>query len=173
MKLRLVFAILAAGLLAGCPLPEKKENKAKAKGKANPDQTKDESADVTFQGFLGRLRLAAGKRDTAMLVSMMTPDFGYRWDDAPQGETVFDYWDKNHLWGQLASVVRERWVPHEGFMVAPPQFATDPGYTGYRAGLKQIDGSWRFAYFVPPPATAAAPAPTRTGLPLPALPDLQ
>lgn len=169
MKSRLVFAILAVGLLAGCP--EKKTDKAKAKGKPNADQTKDESADVTFQGFLGRLRLAAGKRDTAMLVSMMTQDFGYRWDDAPAGETPFDYWDRNRVWGQLASVLREQWVPHEGFMVAPPQFATDPGYGGYRAGLRQVDGSWRFAYFVPPPSPA--PAPAQSPPPLPALPDLQ
>jgi hypothetical protein len=34
-------------------------------------------------------------------------------------------------------------------MVAPPQFA-DPSaeYTGYRAGIRRVNGSWKFAYFV-------------------------
>jgi hypothetical protein len=33
-------------------------------------------------------------------------------------------------------------------MVVPPQFAIDPNYHGYRAGLMSVDGSWKFAYFV-------------------------
>jgi hypothetical protein len=33
-------------------------------------------------------------------------------------------------------------------MVAPPQFAFDPEYHGYRAGITMVNGSWRFAYFV-------------------------
>ncbi len=34
-------------------------------------------------------------------------------------------------------------------MVAPPQFA-DPAadYNGYRAGIRRVNGSWKFAYFV-------------------------
>ena len=83
---------------------------------------------------------------------MMPSDFGYRWDNAPQGESAFDYWDANNLWPQLASVVNSNWTPHEGFMVAPKQLVSDPHYNGFRAGVMMKDGGWKFAYFVPPPA---------------------
>ena len=33
-------------------------------------------------------------------------------------------------------------------MVAPPQFATDQQYNGWRAGIRLVNGSWKFAYFV-------------------------
>jgi hypothetical protein len=34
-------------------------------------------------------------------------------------------------------------------MVAPPQFADEAAqYTGYRAGIRRVKGSWKFAYFV-------------------------
>jgi hypothetical protein len=33
--------------------------------------------------------------------------------------------------------------------VAPPQFADEAArYTGYRAGIRRVKGSWKFAYFV-------------------------
>jgi hypothetical protein len=53
-------------------------------------------------------------------------------------------------------------VPYDGFMVAPPQLAEDPDYAGFRAGVRMVNGSWRFVYFVPkPPADAPeSPAPT-------------
>lgn len=136
-------------------MADKKPSKAKGKDR-NPTEkpktpTKDESADVAFQGFTGRLRTAVQKRDTVMLTSMMAPDFGYRWDASPEGETPFSFWDKNNLWGELASLLKEQWVPHEGFMVVPPQFAMSEDYRGYRAGVKMFGGSWKLAYFVPPP----------------------
>ena len=33
-------------------------------------------------------------------------------------------------------------------MVAPPQFAANDQYIGYRAGITNVGGSWKFAYFV-------------------------
>ena len=48
--------------------------------------------------------------------------------------------------------MREPFVPfgdvRDGFMVAPPEFATANEYTGYRAGIQLVNGSWKFAYFV-------------------------
>jgi hypothetical protein len=148
MITRILTAILAVCLLSGCPMSDKKP----AKGKTKPaEPTTDNSGDVNFQSVVGRLREAVRRRDTAMLASMMAQDFGYRWDNPPEGETPFAYWDRLNLWGELAAVLRERWVPHDGFMVVPPQFAANPEYNGYRAGLKQVDGNWRLAYFVSPP----------------------
>jgi hypothetical protein len=33
-------------------------------------------------------------------------------------------------------------------MVAPPEFATDPNYHGYRVGIASVSGTWKLAYFV-------------------------
>jgi hypothetical protein len=43
----------------------------------------------------------------------------------------------------------EQFVKHEDFMVAPPQFANPAiEYDGYRAGIRRVNGSWKFVYFV-------------------------
>jgi hypothetical protein len=110
---------------------------------------KDQSGDQNFTSFLGRLRIAVNKHDTAMMASLMTTDFGYRWDDAPPGETAFTYWDQHNLWGELSNILQQKFEPHEKYMVAPGQATTDPKYTGYRAGMRTVRGSWKFAYFVP------------------------
>lgn len=149
MKFHLITAVLAAALLTGCP---KKDPKGE---KARKDNIKDQSADVTFQSFVGYVKQAVQRRDKEMLASLMVPNFGYTWDAPTPGENVFNYWDKNNLWPDLLAVVSERWTPYGDFMVAPAEFARhEAAYTGYRAGVKQFNGSWRFVYFVPPePAT--------------------
>ena len=167
MILRACVLLVAMLILAGCPVPEKKPKSAKGKEQA----IKDQNGDTSFQAFLGRLRKAVEARDKVALVSMMAPDFGYRWDKAPEGETAFAYWDRNKLWGQLAVVMRERFTPHEAFMVAPPQFAQSESYPGYRAGLTMVNGSWRFAYFVPAPTPGDAAQDAPVEKPLPALPQ--
>jgi hypothetical protein len=103
---------------------------------------------VAFQSFLGRLRIAVHKRDRNMLASMMAPDFGWRWEKTAEGDNPFDYWDKTNAWPELEHVVNEHFAPSESFMVSPPAFVTDSSYRGYRAGIRQMNGSWRFAYFV-------------------------
>ncbi len=158
MPIRFLSAILAISLLTGCP-NEKKDPKQKAKA------GKDESGDVAFQSFVGRLRVAVDRKDRQMLASMMAPDFGYRWDSPPAGEDPFSYWDRANSWGELSHLMRAQWVPYDGYMVVPPQFAADPGnYGGYRAGVRMVNGSWRFAYFVPAapaePPPPPSPAPT-------------
>lgn len=167
MKFRVVTALLAICLLAGCPFSYDKDGKKKAKGRFQPEDplkpTKDESGDVAFQAFVGRLRSAVEARDMAQIASMMTPDFGYRWDNPPAGANVFAYWDQNDLWPKLTKLMGEKWVPYDGYMVVPPELASNPQYGGYRAGVKMVNGSWRFAYFVsapPPEPEPATPAPT-------------
>ncbi len=143
MKLRVLLPALLVFAVAACQAPYKK------KDDADKQPFKDQSGDQTFQAFLGRLRLAVAKRDHTMLTSLMAPDFGYRWDTAPPGETPFIYWDQHGTWPELATVLRETFVPNERFMVAPAAVVSDPGYKGYRAGIRLVGGSWRFAYFVP------------------------
>jgi len=126
---------------------KKKKDKDAAAVDKKPDM-RDQNNDVSFQSFIGRLRLAAANRDMDMIASMMSPDFGHRWDDAPPDENVFAYWDANNVWPELVAVLNDKFVPSEDFMVAPPEMVQDAGYGGYRAGLKLIQGSWKFVYFV-------------------------
>lgn len=166
MILRALALLAVTVILAGCPAADKKSNKTKGK-----EQLRDQTGDTAFEAFRGRLFKAVAARDKAMLASMMAPDFGYRWDKGPDGETPFAYWDRYKLWGELEGVIKQRFVPHDAFMVAPPQFAVSPNYAGYRAGLTQVNGSWRFAYFVsPPPAGESQPEQTEEK-PLPPLPQ--
>ena len=80
----------------------------------------------------------------------MTTDFGYRIEPLGEGKGVFEYWDQNNVWPELELIVKERFVPNgEKYMVAPAEFVTNPDrYSGYRAGLRLENGSWKFAYFV-------------------------
>ena len=156
MNFRSIASLLAALLLAGCQTPYKKKDAEEKK------PLKDAAGDQTFQAFVGRLRTAVAKKDLATLTSMMTTDFGYRWDAAPASENVFTYWDENGVWPELEAVLRENFVPVDTYMVAPPQFASDPNYNGYRAGVRTLKGSWKFAYFVPTEQHCCPPIPSRS-----------
>ena len=145
----LLCALIATLALSGCfDNDKKKPGTEKKKEDKKKEVTPDVSNDPTFQAFVGRLRSAVGQKDRREIAEALAPGFGYRWDQPPEGETPFDYWDKNNAWGELAAVLAQKFVPHEGYMVAPPQFASDPGYHGYRAGVRQFNGSWKLAYFV-------------------------
>lgn len=139
---------------SGCSTPSKsKDVEKKLDAKALEEHRKkpkipDQSADTTFIAFVGRLRIAVAKRDRAILKSMMTADFGYRWDPAMENETPFDYWEEHKLWSDLERMLHERFVPSGDYMVAPPEFVTTTNYTGYRVGLRLVNGGWRFAYFI-------------------------
>lgn len=159
--MRFLTFLMAAVFLfttCGCETPgqaarKKKKAEKKEEPAPKPKDIPDAGGDVSFQSFVGRLRKAVGARDIPVLASMMTSNFGYLLEPeegySGEGEGVFRYWDENGLWPELQSIVNEKFVPNGNFMVAPPQFASDPpNYTGYRAGLIRLGGSWRFAYFV-------------------------
>jgi hypothetical protein len=144
-----ILLVLAIGL-SGCQTPSQKEKAKKAalKKKAKVE-LREESSDVDFQAFVGRLRKAVAAHDVNTLASMMTPDFGYSLNPEKSGEGVFKYWDEQNLWPELAGILSEKFVKKGDFMVAPPQFADESlNYDGYRAGLRRVNGSWKFAYFV-------------------------
>ncbi len=145
---RIVIGLALAALVVGCQAPYKKKDQTEKKEKSG-EVIKDQSGDMSFRAFMGTLKIAVAKRDRAMLLSMMTSDFGWRWDAPPAGETPFDYWEHNHLWTELETLLQQRFVPHETFMVAPAEFAANPEhFQGYRAGMRLVGGSWRFNYFI-------------------------
>jgi len=151
MRILLAVSLAFAFVGGGCQTPEKKKEKlkqAELKKEAKAD-LREESSDVDFQAFLGRLRKAVAKRDVETLKSMMTDDFGYKLEPPMSGAGVFQYWEQENLWPELDGILSERFVKKGAFMVSPPQFA-DPSlnYDGYRIGIARVRGSWKFAYFV-------------------------
>ena len=151
MRILLVVSLAFAFVVGGCQTPEKEKEKlkrAELKKEAKAD-LREESSDVDFQAFLGRLRKAVAKRDVETLKSMMTDDFGYKLEPPMSGPGVFQYWEQENLWPELDGVLSERFVKKGAFMDSPPQFA-DPSlnYDGYRIGITRVRGSWKFAYFV-------------------------
>ena len=144
---------LCAFLLCGCPTtdvnkPKTTDAAATAKKPAVPT-IPDQNGDIAFQAFIGRLRHAIAAHDLQTIASMMTTDFGYRLEPPGEGDGVFAYWDQNDVWPELQRVVEQKFAPKENYMVAPPEFLTDEAhYTGYRAGIRMDNGSWKFAYFV-------------------------
>jgi len=151
VRILLTSLLALAVVFTSCQTPEQKKEKLKQaelkkKAKAN---LREESTDVDFQAFLGRLRKAVAKRDVETIKSMMTEDFGYKLEPAMSGPGVFQYWEQENLWPELDGILSERFVKKGAFMVAPPQFA-DPSlnYDGYRIGITRVRGSWKFAYFV-------------------------
>lgn len=144
-----VLLLLAIGL-SGCQTPSQKEKEKKAALKKKTKvELREESSDVDFQAFVSRLRKAVAAHDVNTLAEMMTPDFGYSLNPEKSGEGVFKYWDEQNLWPELDGILSEKFVKKGGYMVAPPQFADESlNYDGYRAGLRRVNGSWKFAYFV-------------------------
>ena len=144
-----VLLLLAIGL-SGCQTPSQKEKEKKAAlKKKTKAELREESSDVDFQAFVGRLRKAVAAHDVNTLAGMMTPDFGYSLNPEKSGEGVFKYWDEQNLWPELDGILSEKFVKKGDYMVAPPQFANESlNYDGYRVGLRRVNGSWKFTYFV-------------------------
>jgi len=146
---RCYFILFLTLAFTACPASNPKKNAKKAAKTDTQTASTDENESVDFQAFLGRLRKAVEAHDVNAIASMMTVDFGYRLDPVGSGPGVFQFWDESNLWVELQGVLAEKFVPKETYMVSPAQFA-DPAstYEGYRAGIRRVNGSWKFAYFV-------------------------
>jgi hypothetical protein len=150
-KLFAIAGLALAVAFSGCHTAAKKDEQARkaALKKQAKENARQENTDVDLDAFVSRLRKAVAAHDVNTLATMMTPDFGYSLNPDKSGEGVFQFWDENNLWQELEGILSEKFVKKESYMVAPPQFA-DPSlnYDGYRAGIRRVNGSWKFAYFV-------------------------
>lgn len=144
-----VLLLVFVFLLTGCGLFHSKNKKKEAATKKPKPELREENSEIDFQSFVGRLRKAVAAHDLETLASMMTTDFGYSLNPEKSGEGVFKYWDENGLWPELEGIMTERFVKKGEFWVAPPQFADESlNYDGYRVGVRRVNGSWKFVYFV-------------------------
>jgi predicted component of type VI protein secretion system len=148
------FLLLCALAFSGCGTTSKKKKKDSEVPESKKEaKNAQESSDVDFQAFVSRLRKAVAARDVNTIASMMTTDFAFVMGKTAEtdrkGEGVFQYWDENGLWPELEGILSEKFVKKEEFMVAPPQFANPAvDYDGYRVGIRRVNGSWKFVYFV-------------------------
>jgi hypothetical protein len=141
--------LLLAVALSGCKSTSNADKEKKAALTKKTKANLREDTDVDFEAFVGRLKKAVAAKDMNTLASMMTSDFGYSLKPEKSGEGVFKYWDDQNLWPELDGILTEKFVKKGEYMVAPPQFADESlNYDGYRAGIKRINGSWKFVYFV-------------------------
>lgn len=127
-----------------------KEKQAALTKKPKKDEAKlREDSDADFETFVARLRRAVHEKDMNTLAGMMTTDFGYSYNPRKEGDGVFKFWDDQNLWPELDGILSEKFVKKKDFMVAPPQFADESlNYDGYRAGIRKVNGTWKFCYFV-------------------------
>jgi hypothetical protein len=141
--------LLLAITLTGCKSTSKTDKEKQAALSKKTKANLREDTDIDFEAFVGRLKKAVAAHDLNALASMMTPDFGYSLKPERSGEGVFKYWDDQNLWPELDGILTEKFVKKGQYMVAPPQFADESlNYDGYRVGVRRINGSWKFAYFV-------------------------
>ena len=154
MKIFATILLLLAVALSGCKSTGKRgKDKKSATEKKEKAKPLEESTDVDFQAFVGRLRKAVQSHDLETIAGMMTTDFAFVMGSTSEqdrkGDGVFKYWDENGLWPEIEGIMSEKFVKKGDFMVAPPQFANPTiEYDGYRAGIRRVNGSWKFAYFV-------------------------
>ena len=154
-----ILGLIFVGLV-GCQTPAEKAAKAEKEKKEDEAwKHQDDGEDTSFKAFAGRLRKAVANRDVRIMSSMMTEDFGYSWAAGGDGYGCFKYWDDNDLWPELQRVVNSQFLPNGDYWTAPPEFAADPNYAGFRAGIKRQKGSFKFAYFVPAQETPMAQPP--------------
>jgi len=147
-KIAFVF-LIGALVLTGCNSTKPKKDEKKAALTRAKADLREENNDVDFQAFVGRLKKAVEARDMNAIAGMMTPDFGYALNPDRSGDGVFKYWDENNLWPELEGILTEKFAKKGDYWVAPPQWA-DPtlSYDGYRVGIRRVNGSWKFVYFV-------------------------
>jgi hypothetical protein len=149
MRIFLSLLLLLAVACGGCKSPSETEKAKKAALTKKPKASLREDTDVDFEAFVGRLKKAVAAHDVNTLAGMMTTDFGYSLKPEKSGEGVFKYWDDQNLWPELDGILTEKFVKKGEFMVAPPQFADESlNYDGYRIGIRRVNGSWKFSYFV-------------------------
>jgi hypothetical protein len=126
------------------------ENPKKSPDASDSDDSPavDVATTQDFPTFVRMVREAVRTRDANALAPLMTPNFGYQLEPLMEGPGVFEFWEKHILWAQLELIIGQQFVASGKFMVAPPEFASNPGYAGYRAGMVKTRSGWRFAYFV-------------------------
>jgi hypothetical protein len=141
--------VLVCGL-ASCASPKKKDDaeKQKERMKALEADMIDDGGDPDFLAFVSHLREAVAQHDLNMLASMMTENFGYSLNPPREGDGVFQYWDQANIWPQLQTTLNQHFANNGNYLVAPVDFVTNPAFHGWRAGITNVGGTWKFAYFV-------------------------
>ena len=148
MILRVLLSVVLLCSLASCASSTKKKEVAEKVKALEAQQDQDDGSDPDFLAFVGRLRQAVAQHDVETLAPMMTDNFGYSLNPLREGEGVFQYWDQANVWPQLQQVLSQHFATNNDYLVAPTDFVTNPNFHGWRAGITNVSGAWKFSYFV-------------------------
>jgi hypothetical protein len=129
-----VFVVLLSGL-TGC---------STIRGKWSGDASL--AAGKEFQETRIRLREAVITRDPSSFADASSADFSWRPGVPPEGETAFEYWDRNGGWLVLDRLLKSPFVRVGEDLIAPAE-ATAQGYKGPKLVLKKVGKEWLMTSF--------------------------
>jgi hypothetical protein len=100
---------------------------------------------------VGQVEEAANTRDIGRLRPLMADEFTYSFGDSPSAETAIVMWQADptilaEIGKALAAGCAQD--PKDQQVVCPATFLTDENFTGYRAGFRNVGGSWKMVFFV-------------------------
>ena len=94
---------------------------------------------------------AAGARDVATLRRFMADEFTYSTGDEASAETAIVVWQADpSILAELAKAV-DAGCGHDtgkGLVVCPASLLADEGAPGYRAGFRDVGGTWKMVFFI-------------------------
>jgi hypothetical protein len=93
---------------------------------------------------------AASARDVGRLRPLMADEFTYSFGDSPSADTAIVMWQADPtILAELGKALGAGCAQDkEGQVVCPAGFVTDPNFTGYRAGFRNVAGGWKMVFFV-------------------------
>jgi hypothetical protein len=94
---------------------------------------------------------AAASRDVGQLRPLMADEFTYSFGDSPSAETAVVMWQADPtILGELGKVLAAGCAEDkkDGQVVCPAAFLTDENFSGYRAGFRNLGGTWKMVFFV-------------------------
>jgi hypothetical protein len=93
---------------------------------------------------------AATARDATALRATMVDDFVWSAGSDPDADVAVAMWHADAtILAELARVLDAgcRVDDSQTLVTCPPTYTEEPGYRGYRAGFKLVDGRWKLAFF--------------------------
>jgi hypothetical protein len=104
------------------------------------------AAGKEFQETRIRLREAVITRDPSSFADASSADFSWRSGVPPEGETAFEYWDRNGGWLVLDRLLKSPFSRVGEDLVAPVE-AMGSGYQGPKLVLKKVGKEWLMTSF--------------------------
>lgn len=99
---------------------------------------------------VGAVLAAAKARDGAAIRGHMTDGFSWSLGADPSADVAIAMWQADPaVYAALVQTLEAGCVADGDVVTCPREYATNPGFSGYRAGFRRgADGLWKMAFFV-------------------------